>query len=116
MKTDMKTKITFGIWGFAIGAVVAMIIGFSWGGWITSATASQRTGDAVLANQAAICVAQFMKEPNSQEKLKELAKIEYYDQLKFIENGGWARMPGQKEADSGVAGACVTGIEALIKK
>ena len=116
MNTEMKAKITFGIWGFALGAVIAMIIGFSWGGWTTSATANQMTGEAVLASQAAICVAQFMKQPNSQEKLKEFEKIEYYERSKFIENGGWAIMPGQNEAGSSVAGACATGIAALIKK
>jgi hypothetical protein len=116
MKEDMKAKITFGVWGLAIGAVIAMIIGFSWGGWTTSATAHKMSTEAVVESQAAICVAQFMKEANSQEKLKEFEKVESYNRSEFIEKGGWTRMPGQKEAGSGVAMACVTGIEALIKK
>jgi hypothetical protein len=31
----------------------------------------------------------------------------------FIEKGGWDKMPGQKEAGSGV---CVAGLDELIKK
>jgi hypothetical protein len=116
MNAGMKAKITFGVWGFIIGAVIAMIVGFNWGGWTTSATTKQMTGEAVLASQAAICVAQFIKEPNSQEKLKEFEKIDSYKRSEFIEKGGWAKMPGQKEGSSDVANACVTGIEALIKK
>jgi hypothetical protein len=93
-----------------------MVIGFYWGGWSTSSTTQKMSGEAVLASQAAICVAQFIKEPNSQEKLKEFEKIDSYKRSEFIEKGGWDKMPGQKEASSGVANACVTGIEVLIKK
>ena len=113
MKAEMEGKIKYGVWGLICGAVVAMIIGFAWGGWVTSSTNQKMSGDAVLANQAAICVTQFMKDPS---KLKELEAIESYKRSEFIEKGGWDKMPGQKEASLGVANACVTGLEVLIKK
>ena len=72
--------------------------------------------DAVLASQAAICVAQFMKEPNHEEKLKEFEKVSSYRRAQFIAKGGWDKMPGQKEADLGVNRACADGLELLIKK
>ena len=112
----MAEKIKYGVWGLICGAVIAMIIGFAWGGWTTSSTTKKMSGEAVLASQAAICVAQFIKEPNSQEKLKEFEAVESYKRSEFIEKGGWDKMPGQKEADSSVSRACVTGIEVLIKK
>ena len=119
-KAEVKTKITFGVWGFIIGAVVAMIIGFKWGGWTTSSTTQQMTKDAVLisqvASQAAICVTQFIKDPKYKSKIAELQKLESYDRQKFIESGGWNKMPGQKEATSGVAEACAVGLEALAKQ
>jgi len=59
---------------------------------------------------------QYIKEPNSQEKLKKFAAIDSYKRYEFIEKGGWNKMPGQKEASSGVAHACVEGLEVLIKK
>ena len=44
------------------------------------------TEEAVLASQAAICVAQFMKEPNHGEKLKEFEKLSgSYKKGEFIE-------------------------------
>ncbi len=74
MKPESSAKIKYGIWGLICGAVIAMIIGFAWGGWTTSGTTQTRTSEAVLASQAAICVAQFMKQPNQEEKLKALGE------------------------------------------
>jgi hypothetical protein len=34
----------------------------------------------------------------------------------FIEKGGWDKMPGQEEAGSAVARACVDGLELLAEK
>lgn len=116
MKAEMEGKIQYGVGGLVCGAVVAMIIGFGWGGWVTASTSQKSSETAVLASQAAICVAQYVKEPNSQERLKEFEAIDSYKRYEFIEKGGWNKMPGQKEASFGVANACVTGLEVLIKK
>jgi hypothetical protein len=113
MKPEMIEKIKYGIWGFIGGAVVAMIIGFAWGGWTTSSTTQKTSDDAVLASQAAICVAQFMKDPS---KLKEFEGIDSYKRYEFIEKGGWDKMPGQEKASPGVSNACIAGLEVLIKK
>ena len=69
MKIETAAKIKYGVWGLICGAVIAMIIGFAWGGWTTSGTTQTRIKEAVLASQASICVAQFMKQPNHEEKL-----------------------------------------------
>ena len=116
MKAEMEGKIKYGVWGLICGAVVAMVIGFAWGGWTTSSTSKTKSDAAVLASQAAICVAQYIKGPNSQEKLKEFEAIDSYKRYEFIEKGGWDKMPGQKEASNGVSRACVDGLEILIKK
>ena len=116
MKPENAAKIKYGVWGLIIGAIIAMIIGFAWGGWTTSGTTQKMSDEAVLASQAAICVAQFMKEPNHEEKLKELGELDSWKRAEFIEKGGWDKMPGQKEADYGVARACSDGLELLVKK
>jgi hypothetical protein len=116
VKADVEGKIKYGIGGLICGAIVAMIIGFAWGGWVTASTNQKMSGEAVLASQAAICVAQYVKEPNSQEKLKEYEAVDNYKRYEFIEKGGWDKMPGQKEANSGVSSACVAGLDVLIKK
>jgi hypothetical protein len=116
MKTETAGKVKYGVWSLIIGAVVAMIIGFGWGGWTTAATTQKMSEEAVLASQAAICVAQFMNQPNHDEKLKELAELNEWKRAEFIEKEGWDKMPGQEKADYGVSRACADGIELLVKK
>lgn len=116
MKPETAAKVKYGVWGLVCGAIVAMIIGFAWGGWTTSSTAQAMSKDAVLASQAAICVAQFMKQPNHQEKLKELAEVGSWKRAEVIQAGGWDRMPGQENADPAVARGCSDGLELLAKK
>ena len=116
MKPENAAKIKYGVWGIICGAIISMIIGFAWGGWSTAATTQKISEEAVLASHAAICVAQFMNEPNHEEKLKELGEVSSYQRSGFIEKGGWDKMPGQEKADYGVSRACADGIELLIKK
>ena len=106
----------YGVWGLICGAVIAMIIGLAWGGWTTSGTSQTQTTEAVLASQAAICVAQFMKDPDHEAKLKELSELGSYQRAEAIEKGGWDKMPGQEKAGYAVARACGDGLELLIKK
>ena len=72
MKPETAGKVKFGVWGLIVGAVIAMIIGFVWGGWTTSSTTKTMTEEAVLASQAAICVAQFMQDANHEGNLKDI--------------------------------------------
>jgi hypothetical protein len=116
MKPETTGKVKFGVWGLIIGSIVVTTIGFAWGGWVTNSTAQKMSDEAVLASQAAICVAQFMKQPNHEEQLKELEKIDSWKRSEFIEKGGWDKMPGQKKAGSEVAQACAEGLEVLFSK
>ena len=113
---EVKSKVKGGFGWLISGAVIAIIIGFAWGGWVTAGTTQKMSDEAVLASQAAICVAQFIKEPNHQAKLKELEGMDGWKRPEFIEKGGWDKMPGQKEAGSSVSRACVAGLDVLIKK
>jgi hypothetical protein len=116
VKPENAGKIKYGVWGLICGAIISMIIGFGWGGWSTATTAQKISDEAVLASQSAICVAQFMKQPNHEEKLKELGEISSYQRSNFIEKGGWDIMPGQEKAGYFVARACADGLDLLIKK
>ena len=97
-------------------ALIATILGFAWGGWTTARTTQEMGEEAILAVRAAICVAQFMKEPNHQEKLQELEKVSSYQRSTFIEKGGWDKMPGEEKADWRVARACADGLDVLMKQ
>ena len=116
MKLESAAKIKYGIWGLIGGAVIAMIVGFGWGGWTTASSAHATTQKAVVASQAAICVAQFVKQPDYAKKLKEFSDVSSWTRGEYIEKGGWDKMPGQEKADSEVARACAEGIDLLVKK
>ena len=116
MKPETAGKVKYGVWGLIVGAIVVMIIGFMWGGWSTKGTTQKKADEAVLASQAAICVAQFMKQPDHEAKLKEFGELDSYKKGEFIEAGGWDKMPGQEKAGSSVSQACANGLEVLIKK
>jgi hypothetical protein len=116
MKPATAAKVKYGSWGLICGAIVATTVGFAWGGWTTAGTTQTMTREAVVASQAAICVAQFMKQPNPEEKLKALAEVSSYQRAEIIEKGGWDKMPGQEKAGWSVARACADGLDLLVKK
>ncbi len=116
MKQETGAMVKHGIWGLVIGAIITMIIGFAWGGWRTGGRSLRVSEEAVLTTRAAICVAQFMKQPNAQEKLKELQAINSWERATFIEKGGWDKMPGEEEANYNVSRACADGLDLLMVK
>ena len=114
MQPVTAAKLKYGIGGLIFGAIIATVVGFIWGGWTTIGTAQTMSDEAVLASQAAICVAQFMKQPNHEEKLK--AFMDSWEKSEFIEKGGWDKMPGQDEAGATATRACAKGLEQLATK
>jgi hypothetical protein len=116
MKAESAAKVKYGLWGLIGGAVIAMLLGFVWGGWTTAGSAQAATDKAVVASQAAICVAQFVKQPNHEQKLKEFADVNSWTRHEYVEKGGWDLMPGQDKPTHGVARACADGLELLVKK
>ena len=98
------------LWGAVGGALVLAIIGFNWGGWVTTGT-SEAMGKEIAANAIAerlgsICVAQSNRDPEKSQKLKEMKGQDNWNKGRYIEKQGWATMPGDDKPDSSVADAC----------
>ena len=98
------------IQGIVIGAVASMVIGFSWGGWVTGATANKLAAEqatAVVTVLTPICVEKFMQNGDAQEILAALRKItSNWQQGQYLEKGGWATRPGATSSDYELARAC----------
>jgi len=97
--------------GMAIGAAASMVIGFSWGGWVTDSAANklaaERANTAVLAALTPICVEKFLQNSDAKANLAVLQKISSnWEQGQFLEKGGWATPPGGTSSDYQVARAC----------
>jgi hypothetical protein len=99
------------LWGAAGGAIALAIVGFVWGGWMTTATANkladERADLAVVAVLTPICVEKFQQNGDAIANLAALRKISSnWEQGNFIEKGGWATRPGAASSDYVLARAC----------
>ena len=107
------------VWGLVVSAILTMIIGFAFGGWVTGGTAQEMAkemaDEAVIDRLAPICVTQFNQDPEKDKKLQELKEISSYQRGDYVEKQGWATMPGEKEPDSEVANECAKRLVELEK-
>src|SRR4029453_8057189 len=112
MRIPVETKPV--LWGFAGGAVLSAIVGFTWGGWVTGGTAetgaARRASAAVVVALAPVCVERFQRAPDVSANLDALKKVDSWSQGDFVEKGGWATAPGSKASDqvSAVSRACAS--------
>ncbi len=103
-------KIQPALWGAVGGGIVLAIIGFALGGWVTGSTAQNMAEElaqrAVVARLAPICVEQFNQDSEKDQTLAKLKETNSWERDDYVEKQGWATMPGEKNADSKVAGKC----------
>ena len=98
------------VWACVASVVVTLIVGFTWGGWVRGATAKSMADtmaeEAVTKRLAPMCVVQVSRDPAKDEKLKALKDMSSYERGDYVKKQGWAKMPGDTEADSKVAEQC----------
>jgi len=103
------TKTAF-FWACVASALVTMIIGFTWGGWVRGATAQSmaevKAEDAVAKRLAHICMFQSQQDPAREQKLRQLKELGAYERGSYVEKQGWAKMPGEQDSDTKVAEDC----------
>jgi hypothetical protein len=95
----------------AVGAIVlTLVLGFTRGGWTTGGSATRMAetsaNSAVIARLAPICVAQFNADSQRDVKFEELKALTSFKRVGFVEEQGWATMPGESTADKGVISEC----------
>lgn len=104
--SDLKAA----LWGAAGGAAVLAAVAFMWAGWVTQRTAEakarQLASGQVVSTLARICVDKFRQQADVAASLAQLRTFSSSQQALFIENGGWATMPGTRAPDPAVARAC----------
>jgi hypothetical protein len=99
-------------WTVIVGIAATLIIGFGPGGWVTGGTAQTRADEAAAASHnqlaAAVCAEHFMRAADARTRLAKLQALQWWERDEHLAQGGWATMPGEKEADSAVAQLCAT--------
>jgi hypothetical protein len=100
------------VWGIVVGVIVLLIVIFSAGWVVTSGSAQEKaeemTEKAVVDQLEPICVTQFLKDPNKEERLKELKEKSYWARGDYVKESGWATMPGAESPARGVADECAS--------
>lgn len=98
--------------GAGVGAIALAILGFSWGGWMTSSSAAEMsTKQSMAATATALtpyCVQLAQNDPNSTEVLAEIVKASSYKRRGMVEEAGWATPLGAEKPDRALAEACLT--------
>src|SRR3569833_769452 len=106
LKGDSLTRL---MQGASIGAVIAMIIGFSWGGWMLQSKAQkladQKAEAAVVTALTPICVDKFEQAADAKATLAALKAEDSWKRDNFVSKGGWATFPGNAP-NRDVAEAC----------
>ena len=102
-----------GAGGAVIGGVLTMIVGFGWGGWMTSSTANQVAAQRADATTAfvPVCLAQLKSDDARGKKLGELKAItSSYAQTAFVIKAGWTTFPGKADPNRDAAEACAVAL------
>ncbi|MBI2978824.1 MAG: hypothetical protein HYY38_08405 [Rhodospirillales bacterium] len=122
MNTNIPEWVKPAVWGGIAGAVVITIVGFS-ADWIVTTGAAdkqaeRRAEQAVIAALTPVCVAQFKKMAKEKQTthLAALKDENYWQRGDYIEEQGWATMPGSKEPNDEVADACAEELLKVAKK
>ena len=92
-------------WSCAGCAVATMILGFTWGGWVTGGTAEEMVADAAdqarAETAAAVCVEEFMRQADAGVQLTSLKEISSsWGREDFVEEGGWAMIADEEYDDA----------------
>jgi hypothetical protein len=109
-----------GVWGFVVGSVATMVIGFSWGGWTTGSSAErlaiERASAATTAALVPVCLEKFKADPAGPTKLGELrAMTGTWEQREAVAKNGWATVGGG-EANTDVAEVCAGHLVTVAEK
>ncbi|HWN05621.1 MAG TPA: hypothetical protein VNO53_00535, partial [Steroidobacteraceae bacterium] len=99
-------------WIVVVCVAATLIIGFGFSGWVTGGTAQKMADEAAATSRnqlaAAVCAREFMRAADARTRLAKLQALDWWERDDQVVAGGWATMPGEKEADSAVAELCAT--------
>jgi hypothetical protein len=108
---EAHSQIKPALWGAVGGAIALAIVGFYWGGWVTSSKADelarQKVQAALVEALTPICVDKFNRATDASARLVELKKItSSWDRERFVRENDWAKFG--KESNSRVVDACAS--------
>lgn len=111
-----------GVQGAIIGVGIVAVVAFNAGWVVTSGTAKdmaeRQADEAVIASLTPVCVAQFSTQ-TQQAQTRHLAALKAEDSWQradYVEQQGWATLPGGKSPNEEVAEACSAALLKIVEK
>ncbi len=104
-----------GIYGALGGAIAVSILGFTWGGWITSGNAQSMARnlapDEVTLAMVPVCLNTSATDPDRTEKLAILQDASGFSRRNTMMDTGWATHPGSDTPNRDLADVCLARLE-----
>lgn len=108
---------TMWFWSMLGAVILAIIVGFSYGGWTTAGTANIMAQNAAIHARstlaASVCVQKFVSTADASEKLAELKKTSSWQRDDFIDEGGWSKLAGMEKPVPGSSELCADELIAM---
>lgn len=105
-----KNQAMLFLFGGFVGAVLLTIGSFSMGWVVTSglanATTKEMSEQAVIDQLVPICLHQSRNEADNAGKIDALRGLEQWKREDFVNDQGWATMPGSDSPAAGVGREC----------
>jgi hypothetical protein len=94
-------------WACVAVAVLTIVIGFNWGGWMTSGGAQEMVQEARRDLAATFCVQRFVDAADAGMQHAHLMEASSWQRDDFVKDGGWAKLPQELDRPiGGVADLC----------
>jgi hypothetical protein len=107
---EYRASKTVLFWSCAVCVVATMVVGFTWGGWVTGGTAGKLSESAASSARAelaaTICVTRFMGGPDMAGQLAALKASNSWNRDDLLDKAGWSTPPGVEKPVRGAAELC----------
>lgn len=107
---NIPTWLSPALYGAGAGATALAIIGFTWGGWETAASAHMKATDAsdraVALSLTPYCLERARTDPRSEALMEELNDAYGFQRSGIVEKAGWATPLGADRPVPALARSC----------
>ncbi|MCP8883053.1 hypothetical protein NIM87_06045 [Devosia sp. XJ19-1] len=97
-------------WSCAGCVVATVVVGFTWGGWVTGGSAQERaeaaSTQAVAQLAAEVCFSRYLAAPDARVNLIALTEQSSYRRGGVLEEGGWVTFADREKPIGGAARIC----------
>lgn len=116
---EANARIVHSLQGAAVGAIVLMLSGSFWPGWVLESTSQKRLGErdksTLVRVLAPVCAEKFRSQPNLAVKVAELKGVDSWRRDRHLVAANYVVKSGIAATDEAVGSACANMLDDLTK-